>query len=79
MNKTCPRHMVILCTDSNGHLGGCEGKDERNTTQNHALGKIIGPYAREESPVGGNGKQLQRIRKIHQMIPNDDMKAAENC
>ena len=74
--------MVILRADANGKLGRDEGTDGQNSTQNHAMAKIIGPY----TVLHAGSKNRKRKRQTTAWNipeatndPNGDMGTAAYC
>ena len=61
LNKTCKRHMVIWCTDSNGKLGKGGEEEGGKTAQNNAIYNIRGPVSSATRTEKGNGIRLQKI------------------
>jgi len=70
LNKTSKRHLIIWGADANGQLGNRnKAEDARYTRQAGQVQSIIGPYTKAERTEKGNGSDLYRICRQHQMIP----------
>ena len=78
LSKTSKQHLIIWGADANGQLGS-RGKVKATTheRQSGQAQSIIGPHTRMENTEKGNGADLQRICRQHQMIPMTTWKRPE--
>lgn len=78
LNKTSKQHLIIWGADANGQLGNRgTAKTTKHERQAGQAQNIIGPYTRIENTEKGNGADLQRICRQHQMIPMTTWKQPE--